>query len=85
VAVVEGINAIIDGPFLRSNTSITPQNELEAVMVAAAEVLEQYGELGTPRAEWLDDPQLVKASTGATNTRGKLRDRINRAKELLVP
>jgi len=35
--VIEGLYKIINGPFLRNNTSITPQNELEAVMVAASD------------------------------------------------
>lgn len=85
VRVVDSIYAITRGPFLRSNTSITPQNELEAVMVAAAEIIQEYGRLREPGDSWLDDPRLVRASTGATNTRGKLRDRIDRAKELLQP
>jgi hypothetical protein len=83
--VLTELAKIIPGPFLRSNTSITPQNELEAVLVAAAEVIRDHGRLGTPAPDWLDDPALVRASTGATNTRPKLRDRIDRAKELLTP
>lgn len=85
-ATIDAIEMAVDKKqFLRSNTNVTPQNELEAVMVAASEVLEQHGSIGTPLAGWLDDPELVKASTGATNTNPKLRDRINRAKTLLMP
>ena len=83
--VVGQLSDIVDGPFLRQNTNVTPQNELEAVMVGAAEVIREYGHLGTPSAGWLDDTELVAASTGATNTKAKLRDRIERAKELLNP
>ncbi|OMI88191.1 hypothetical protein BSZ07_19450 [Streptomyces sp. M1013] len=79
------ILSLTQGPLLRSNTNVTPQNELEAVMIACAELLEEGGGVGTPPAGWLDDRQLVSASTGATNTRTKLRDRIARAKELLTP
>jgi hypothetical protein len=71
--------------FLRSSTPVTPQNELEAVMVAAAEVLAEYGKIGSPADGWLDDAELVEASTGATNTRTKLKDRVDRAKVLLTP
>ena len=85
LSVVEAVGAVVNGPFLRASTSITPQNEFEGVMVAAAEVLAEQGRLGTPTSGWLDDPMLVLASTGATNTRGKLRDRIERAKVLLSP
>ncbi|MFE0272003.1 DUF262 domain-containing protein [Streptomyces sp. NPDC058992] len=83
--VVDEILALTQGPLLRSKTNVTPQNELEAVMVACAELLKEKGSVGTPPAGWLDDQQLVEASTGATNTRPKLRDRIARAKELLTP
>jgi hypothetical protein len=83
--VVRELFAILNGPFLRNNTNVTPQNELEAVMVGAAEVLRKHDRLGNPPSGWLDDPDLVRASTGATNTRTKLRDRIARAKELLTP
>lgn len=82
---VDAVSDILDGPFLRANTSVTPQNELEAILVGAAEVLEEYGHLGTPPSGWLDDEALVEASTGATNTRKKLKDRLNRARELLTP
>lgn len=84
-AVVGNLKELIGGPFLRSNTNVTPKNQLEAVMVGAAEVRRKYGRLGTPPSGWLDDPKLVKASTGATNTKNKLRERISRAKELLTP
>jgi hypothetical protein len=83
--VLGALKQLIPGPFLRSNTSVTPQNELEAVMVAASEVLREHGTLGTPPPGWLDDQLLVSASTGATNTRGKLNSRIKRAAELLRP
>lgn len=83
--VVRELHSLLGGPFLRVNTNVTPQNELEAVMVGAAEVLREHERLGNPPNGWLDDGSLVRASTGATNTRAKLRDRIARAKELLTP
>ena len=83
--VADQLNATIGGPFLRVNTAVTPQNELEAVLVATAEVIQEYGTIASPRAGWLDDEILVAASTGATNTRKKLTDRIDRARELLTP
>lgn len=77
-------NAVGNREFLRSNTNVTPQNELEAVLVAASEVLRDNGKIGAPSGNWLDDPDLVRASTGATNTKAKLKARIDRAKELLA-
>ena len=82
-AVIQELSSLIQGPFLRANTNVTPQNELEAVMVGAAEVLRDDGRLGRPPDGWLNDPELIKASTGATNTKKKLLARIERAKELL--
>jgi hypothetical protein len=83
--VADQLHATIGGPFLRVNTAVTPQNELEAVLVAAAEVIQEYGDIASPNAGWLDDEALVSASTGATNTRKKLTERIDRARELLTP
>jgi hypothetical protein len=83
--VVDALSESVPGPLLRSNTSVTPQNELEAVMVAAAGVLETHGSLGTPPSGWLDDHELVAASTGGTNTRSKFKARIDRATALLAP
>jgi hypothetical protein len=84
-AVVDGLYSIIGGPFLRTGTSVTPLNQLEAVMVGAADVVAAHGTLGTPDYGWLDDPELVAASTGGSNTRKKLNDRIARATALLTP
>jgi hypothetical protein len=83
--VADELARVIDGPLLRINTSVTPQNELEAVLVAAAEVIDENGQLGEPPSGWLDDPDLVESSTGATNTRKKLDDRIVIARALLTP
>lgn len=83
--VVGELTTIGPVPFLRSRTSVTPKIELEAVMVAAAQVLSTHGRLAPQSAGWLDDPELVEASTGATNTKKKLRDRIARAETLLTP
>jgi hypothetical protein len=84
--VVRGLHDILGGaPLLRRTTSVTPQIELEAAMVGAAEVLRDYGRLGSPVPEWLEDMELVEASTGGTNTKAKLRRRIARAAHLLAP
>ncbi len=84
-ATTDAVGQLVSGSFLRAKTPVTPQNELEAVLVAAAEVLDRHGELGSPPPGWPDDPELVQASTGATNTRRKLFQRIDRARELLTP
>lgn len=84
-AVVGALLQITGGALLRTSVNVTPQNELEAVMVAAAETIREHGHLGVPPRGWLDDKKLVTASTGATNTKKKLAERIARAKELLRP
>lgn len=83
--VVDEVAKLTVGPLLRTNTSVTPQNELEAVLLGAARVLDSHDQLGKPPAGWLDDEELVEASTGATNTRAKLRRRVERAESLLTP
>jgi hypothetical protein len=83
--VVQALLQITKGPVLRHTTNVTPQNELEAVMVGAARVLEEHNTLGKPSREWLEDAELVRASTGGANNPRKLRDRVNRAAELLTP
>ncbi|MHC5559284.1 DUF262 domain-containing protein [Kocuria sp. U4B] len=80
---VDALAEINPGKFLRANTNVTPKNELEAVLVAIADIHRTGGQIAKPLERWLDDPQLVSASTGATNTRRKLRERIKRATELL--
>lgn len=84
-AVITQLVDIGPVPFLRTRTSVTPKNQLEAVMVAAAEVLQESDHLCPQQVGWLDDPVLVAASTGATNTRKKLRERVFRAREMLTP
>ena len=84
-SVVTELNRLGPIPFLRSKTAVTPKIELEAVMVAAAQVLLVHGKIAPQPRNWLDDEQLVEASTGATNTRKKLRDRISRAEQMLTP
>lgn len=83
--VVQALLQIINGPVVRRTTNVTPQNELEAVMVGAARVFAEYGTLGKPNTDWLEDPQLVRASTGGANNPRKLRERIDRAVVLLSP
>lgn len=70
-------------PFVRSNTPVTPQNELEAVMVALGKLLRARKKVVTPPAKWLDDEVLVTHSTKGTNTRRAFEGRNNRATELL--
>lgn len=80
---VDALANINPGYFLRASTRTTPKNELEAVLVAIAEIHREGRSVKRPVEGWTDDPALVAASTGATNTKKKLRERIERATELL--
>lgn len=78
------LSDILEGAyFLRSNYSVTPQNQLEAVMVALGKLTRAKKKVSTPKKGWLDDKELVKHSTKGTNTKKALSGRIQRAVELL--
>ena len=83
-SVVAALSRLTDGkPFLRANVKTTPLNQLEAVMVATGELIDGGQNVQQLAPGWTDDPELVKASTGGTNTAAMLRARIDRAKQLL--
>jgi len=69
-------------PLLRSATAVTPLVQLEACQVAIGELLRDGEEIVAPPPDWQDDEELVAASTGGSNTRTKLKRRIDRAKVL---
>ncbi len=72
----------LGGPFLRRNTSITPLVQFEACAIGVARIIEEGKKPVVPSDDWLNDTQLVDASTGGTNTRSMLGRRIERAKQL---
>lgn len=69
----------VAGPFLRTNTSVTPLVQFEASAVGVARLIESDRTPRIPSANWVDDKELVSASTGGTNTRSMLARRIDRA------
>jgi hypothetical protein len=86
VSVADELHRILDGgEFVRVGYGPTPLVELEAVLVAAAQVLDQHGQVATPPSGWIEDEELVRTSTGGTNTKSMLAGRIDRARELLTP
>ena len=80
----KSLASVTGGPVLRRNVSWTPLNQLEAVLVAAAELVESGVTEFSPCDGWLNDAELVYYSTKGTNTRNMLNGRINRAKQLLI-
>jgi hypothetical protein len=80
--VVARIYSVTRGPFVRKGYSNTPLNQLEAVMVAVGALVGAGARISKPSKNWLDDPELVRTSTGATNTASMLKARIDRATAL---
>lgn len=76
------LSDVVGGPFLRSTTAVTPLVQLEACAVAIADILESGAEPVHPGANWIEDEELVDASTGGSNTRSKLTRRLKRAREI---
>lgn len=72
----------IGGPFLRPTTPVTPLVHFEACGVAIARLIQEGTQPKKPAADWLEDEELVKSSTGGTNTRSMLNRRISRAKDI---
>lgn len=74
--------AVVGGPFLRRNTSVTPLVQFEGCAVGVASLISSGISPVVPEVDWLNDVELVDSSTGGTNTKSMLRRRIERAKKL---
>ena len=80
---VSHLSEVLNGrPFVRPGVTVTPQNQLEAVLVAIGQIIREGGAPGTPPPDWIGDDDLVKFSTRGTNTRRMLLERVGRAREL---
>lgn len=75
----------VGGPFVRRNTPVTPLVQFEACSVAVGRLVDAGEEPVVPANDWLNDQELVSASTGGTNTRSMLARRIERARVLFSP
>jgi hypothetical protein len=78
----EFLYSVTDGPFLRATTSVTPLVQLEACAVAIGELIAEGVTPVVPPTGWIEDYELVDASTGGSNTRAKLNRRLKRAREI---
>jgi len=81
-STVQFLADALSGPFLRRNTSVTPLVQFEACAVGVAKLIQSGITPVVPSGDWLNDNELVNASTGGTNTRSMLTRRIGRAKVL---
>jgi len=62
----------------RGNRNITPINLYEAIAVGAADVISNGGTIiGKNVKNWINDPKLTKLTSGATNSRKRLAQRID--------
>ena len=61
----------------RGNKSSTPQVLFEAIAIGAADALQEGIDISnTNVVEWINDEELRRLTTGATNSGPRLRDRI---------
>lgn len=81
--VVAELLAITGGPLLRKGYSVTPLNQLEAVLVAAGRILQDGEAIKKPHNDWTNDAELVRFSTKGTNTKPSFDGRNSRAEVLL--
>ena len=82
---VDFLANVLNGPFLREKTTVTPLNHFEAVLVGIARVIQAGKAPSIPPAGWVNDPTLLSFSTKGTNTRKSLLGRVGRAEELFSP
>lgn len=82
-AVCDELFRVVKGPIKRPRVGWTPQNQLEAIMVAAGTLIQRGRRTFEPLEGWLSDTALVDASTKGTNTTKSLKTRIDRSMELL--
>ena len=80
---VDALWKIFQGPVLKGNYALTPVNQFEAIMVAAAELIAAGQQVKGDPSTIMNDKELMGYSTKGTNTTVALRGRIQRAKVLL--
>lgn len=76
---------VVEGPFVRPTTPVTPLVQLEACSVAIAQLLEEGITPVVPPENWITDEELVASSTRGSNTRSMLSRRLARARQLFSP
>lgn len=60
----------------RGNRSTTPYNLFEAITIGASDVIEENLSLSGDAETWINDEELTKLTSGATNSRPRLLARI---------
>lgn len=79
----EEIEKVVPSHICRGNSTKTPINLADGILVAAGILIEEGEFPFEPKSNWQNDSILYENSTNGTNNPTKLKGRIKRAKELL--
>lgn len=72
------LRALLPDGIKRGNRKVTPINLFEAVVVGAALAISEGCDISHSNVEtWIEDEDLIKLTSGATNSRKRVNDRIN--------
>ncbi|EGR0119059.1 DUF262 domain-containing protein [Vibrio parahaemolyticus] len=73
----ESLRTVLPEGIKRGNKGSTPQVLFEAISIGAADAIEAGVDItGSDVANWIDDEELRRLTTGATNSGPRLRERI---------
>ena len=73
----ESLRAVLPNGIKRGNKGSTPQVLFEAIAIGAADAIEEGVDIsGSNVANWIDDEELRRLTTGATNSGPRLRERV---------
>lgn len=76
--VFEDLSNELPNGIKRGNRNITPINLYEAITVGAAEAIHRgFSVVGKGVENWINDAQLTTLTSGATNSRKRVIDRID--------
>lgn len=72
------LRVALPGGIKRGNRQITPINLFEAISIGAADAINASKDVaGSNVATWINDKELTVLTSGATNSRKRLKDRIS--------
>lgn len=79
------LRKLLPGGIKRSSRTSTPANLYEAIAVGAAEAILKGKKISNSKvANWIDDDALTQLTSGATNSRKRVNERINYCYERFV-
>ena len=71
------LRKLLPGGIKRGNRNNTPANLYEAISVGAAEAIRKGNKIsGSKVSKWIEDEDLTELTSGATNSRKRVNDRI---------